>query len=277
MSKNLKEVLIKNNFRFNKQFGQNFISDVNLLDAIVTDGKISSEDIVVEVGAGGGTLTEALSKAAKKVISYEIDNNLKPILQERLEGLNNVEMRFQDIMKVDTRDLTSLDNFKVVANLPYYITTPITMFFLEEVKNAESITIMVQKEVAERFSAKAGSENYGAITIVVDYYGEAQLKRVVNRNMFYPVPKVDSAVLHIKRREKYFPKSEKTFLKTVKSAFAMRRKTLSNNLMTTFDMSREKVNQIIERAGFSPSIRGEKLTTADFVLLSDEVYKEINE
>ena len=269
----VKDSIIKHNFRFNKSFGQNFISDVNLLSAIVEDAEITNEDLVVEVGAGAGTLTRELALQAKNVISYEIDNNLKPILADRLGDLPNLELRFADIMKVHADEINSLGKFKVVANLPYYITTPVTMFFLEQCKGAESVTVMVQKEVAERFCAKAGTSDYGAITIAVDFYGEAEIKRQVGRQMFFPVPNVDSAVLNIKIRDKYHPKCVKTFLRTVKCAFAMRRKTLSNNLMSNFKFSREEIDTMLEKLEFQKSIRGERLTTADFVRLSDAIYE----
>ncbi|MEG2001507.1 MAG: 16S rRNA (adenine(1518)-N(6)/adenine(1519)-N(6))-dimethyltransferase RsmA [Clostridia bacterium] len=271
----VKDSLQKHNFRFNKAFGQNFISDINLLSAIVEDAGITENDTVVEVGAGAGTLTRAIAEKAKRVISYEIDENLKPILSERLGDLKNLEIRFKDIMKVDQAEIDEIGAFKVVANLPYYITTPVTMFFLEECKAAQSVTIMVQKEVAERFIAKAGTAEYGAITVAVDFYGEASIKRPVNRKMFFPVPNVDSSVLHIDLRQKYFPDNEKLFLKTIKIAFSMRRKTLSNNLLSGFSLPRETVDGVIERAGFDKAIRGERLTTSDFVKLSNEINKVI--
>lgn len=272
----VKDSIIKHNFRFNKAFGQNFISDINLLSAIVEDAGITENDTVVEIGAGAGTLTRAIAQKAKRVISYEIDENLRPILTERLSDVENLEMRFKDIMKVRKEEIDEIGEFKVVANLPYYITTPVTMFFLEECKNVQSITVMVQKEVAERFIAKAGTEDFGAITVAVDYYGEASIKRPVNRKMFFPVPNVDSAVLRIDLRKKYFPNNEAVFLKTVKVAFAMRRKTLSNNLISGFAMSREEADAVIQNAKFEKAIRGERLSTSDFVNLSNEINKIIS-
>ncbi len=273
----VKDTLIKHNFRFNKQFGQNFISDMNLLSAIVEDAGITENDTVVEIGAGAGTLTRAICEKAKRVISYEIDNNLKPILAERLGDLTNLEIRFKDIMKVPATEIQELGKFKVVANLPYYITTPVTMFFLEQCKNATSVTVMVQKEVAERFIAKEGTADYGAITVAVDYYGDASIKRQVNRKMFYPVPNVDSAILHIDIREKYQPKDLQTFLKTVKMAFGMRRKTLSNNLMSTLPLNRQEVDEIITDCGHEKNIRGEVLSTENFVELSNAIFDKLNE
>ncbi len=273
----VKDSIIKHNFRFNKSFGQNFISDVNLLSAIVEDAEITSEDLVLEIGAGAGTLTREIALQAKKVISYEIDNNLKPILAERLGDLENLELRFADIMKVPADEINGLGKFKVVANLPYYITTPVTMFFLEECKNAESVTVMVQKEVAERFCAKAGTSDYGAITVAVDFYGEAEIKRQVGRQMFFPVPNVDSAVLNIKIRDKYHPKCVKTFLRTVKCAFAMRRKTLSNNLISSFKLTRDQIDVMLGKLGLQNTIRGERLNTDEFVKLSDEIYDIMQE
>ncbi len=275
IQQSVKDTLDKHGFRFNKKFGQNFITDSNLLSAIADDAKITCEDVVVEVGPGAGTLTAELAKKAKKVIAYEIDKNLEPILKERLAKFQNVEVRFKDIMKESEEAFTSMGKFKVVANLPYYITTPITMFFLEKCKNAENVTVMVQEEVAERFIAKAGTSEYGAITAAIDYYGDADITRRVNRKMFFPSPNVDSAVITITRREKYFPTNEELFLKTIKSAFLMRRKTLANNLMSAFSLTREQAETVIENIGLEKNIRGERLSTEEFVKLSDEIAKII--
>lgn len=272
-NQSVKDTLIKHNFRFNKKFGQNFLTDTNLLAAIADDAEISENDTVVEVGPGAGTLTAELAKRAKKVIAYEIDKNLAPVLEERLSEFSNVEIRFVDIMKEREEAFEALGKFKVVANLPYYITTPVTMFFLEKCKNAESVTVMVQEEVADRFQAKAGTPEYGAITIAIDYYGSARVTRRVDRKMFYPSPNVDSAVITITRRQEYFPKNEELFLKTVKVGFLMRRKTLANNLMSAFSLERNAAESVIERAGLDKSVRGERLSTADYVLLSDELGK----
>lgn len=272
-NQSVKDTLIKHNFRFNKKFGQNFLTDTNLLAAIADDAEITENDTVVEVGPGAGTLTAELAKRAKKVIAYEIDKNLAPVLEERLAEFSNVEIRFMDIMKESEEAFEALGKFKVVANLPYYITTPVTMFFLEKCKNAESVTVMVQEEVADRFQAKAGTAEYGAITIAIDYYGSARVTRRVDRKMFYPSPNVDSAVITISRRQKYFPKNEELFLKTVKAGFLMRRKTLANNLMSAFSLERSAAEGVIERAGLDKSVRGERLSTADYVLLSDELDK----
>ena len=272
-NQSVKDTLIKHNFRFNKKFGQNFLTDTNLLAAIADDAEISENDTVVEVGPGAGTLTAELAKRAKKVIAYEIDKNLAPVLEERLAEFSNVEIRFVDIMKEREEAFEALGKFKVVANLPYYITTPVTMFFLEKCKNAESVTVMVQEEVADRFQAKAGTPEYGAITIAIDYYGSARVTRRVDRKMFSPSPNVDSAVITIARKQKYFPKNEELFLKTVKAGFLMRRKTLANNLMSAFSLERNAAESVIERAGLDKSVRGERLSTADYVLLSDELGK----
>lgn len=265
----VKETLDKHNFRFNKRFGQNFITDANLLAAIVSDAGVCENDTVVEVGAGAGTLTAELAKKAKKVIAFEIDGNLKPVLSERLSGFDNVELKFVDVMKESAETFSSLSDFKVVANLPYYITTPVTMFFLEKCKNAKSVTVMVQEEVAERFVSIAGTPEYGAITIAIDFYGEAKITRRVGRKMFFPSPNVDSAVVTIERREKYFPKNEELFLQTVRSGFFMRRKTLANNLMASFSLTREESERAIGRVGLDKAVRGERLSTEDFVLLSN--------
>ncbi|MGN1201623.1 MAG: 16S rRNA (adenine(1518)-N(6)/adenine(1519)-N(6))-dimethyltransferase RsmA [Candidatus Caccovivens sp.] len=218
------------NFVFKKKFGQNFISDRNLLNAIASDADITANDEVLEIGAGAGSLTQVLSQRAKKVVSFEIDKDL----QEHLKSLNlsNVEFVFGDFMDFDLCEVEKKfsKNYKVVANLPYYITTPIIFKFLEEAKNLDSLTIMVQKEVAERVCADVGGKDYGILTVMTNFYGTPKITRIINRQMFYPVPNVDSALLHIKLEKKFPNIDSQKFSKFVKTCFAMRRKTLLNNL-----------------------------------------------
>lgn len=249
---------------FNKKFGQNFITDKNLLASIAADAGVTKEDIVVEIGAGAGTLTAALSDRAKEVIAYEIDENLKPVLARTLAGRENVRVIYEDFLKKSEALPTP---FKVVANLPYYVTTPIVMRLLEGEERPESVTVMVQKEVAERLTAKPGTAEYGAITVSLNLVADAEITRIVGRQCFIPPPKVDSAVVKITLRDKGYSKEEIAFAgKIIRAAFNMRRKTLSNGIAALFG-GKEVANRIIEEAGFPPSVRGETLSAEDYISL----------
>lgn len=269
---NVADILREKNFRFNKQFGQNFITDGNLLDAMVADSGITSDDIVVEIGTGAGTLTKAIAKVAKRVISFEIDRNLKEVLDVTLQGENNVEVFFRDIMKVPDEEIKCIvgGEYKVVANLPYYITTPIIMRFLESSYKPKTLSIMVQKEVAERLAAKAGSCEYGAITAVVELYANAKIMRVVGKNNFYPVPKVDSCVIRLDIDENRYDCDKAKVKQVIKAAFSMRRKTLVNNLMT-LGLTREKIERVLTDLGIDVRVRGEVLTVTNFIELADKL------
>lgn len=270
------DILKDNNFKFNKKFGQNFIFDTNLLSAIVSDAGVDKSTIVLEIGPGAGTLTKRLCEKAEKVVSYEIDTNLKPILEENLKDCPNSEIVFGDIMKQKTIDIEEKlgGEYVMVANLPYYITTPIIFKFLEESTKLKSITIMVQKEVAERICAKHNTEDYGAITVQIGAIANARITRIVKRNMFKPAPNVDSAVVRIDfDMNKYKIDNLDLFKKVVTSAFAMRRKTLSNNIKSTFSLTVDKVSKVLEDCGFRADIRGEALSVEEFVTLSNELNK----
>lgn len=222
-------------FVFKKKFGQNFISDKNLLNAIAQDSEVTNECEVLEIGAGAGSLTTVLSEKAKKVVSFEIDKDL----QQHLSSLNlrNVEFVFDDFMKVDLKqvEIKFQNDFRVVANLPYYITTPIIFKLLEDSTKLKSLTIMVQKEVAERICAQVGGKDYGILTVMTNFYGKPKITRTIGRQMFYPIPNVDSALLHIEIDKKKFKNVDrKQFLKFIKTCFCMRRKTLLNNLGTVY-------------------------------------------
>ena len=273
---NLRDSIKKNGFVFNKRFGQNFISDTNLLDAIAYDAGINSEDTVVEIGTGGGTLTLALAKKAKKVVSFEIDKNLQPVLADTLAGAENIEVVFRDFMKVSEEEIREFagGDYKVVANLPYYITTPVIMRLAEK-NMSSSITVMVQKEVAERLAAKVGSKDYGAITAQLNLTSSVEITRNVNRNMFFPPPNVDSAVVKITFDKEKQSLDFSRVRRLIKVAFAMRRKTLINNLVSA-GINKEKGLLAISKLGFSPDIRGEKLSSEDFVNLEKELYGEID-
>lgn len=265
------EILKKHNFNFNKSFGQNFIFDTNLLEKIVGDAEVNGNSVVLEIGCGAGTLTRQIAKRVKKVIGYEIDNNLKPILSENLVDLNNVEIVFKDIMKESTFDIEQKlgEDYVIIANLPYYITTPIIFKFLLEAKRLKRLIIMVQLEVAERLCAKENTSDYGAITVEIDSVANAKITRIVKKNMFTPAPKVDSAIVKIDFVDKYEIKNRHILQKLIKGAFQMRRKTLANNLKNTFGISAEKCTEIFSKLNLSPSVRGESLSTMQFVELSN--------
>lgn len=269
----IKDVLGNNSFRFNKQFGQNFISDDGLLSSIVAASEIPEGANVLEIGAGAATLTKKLAERAGRVVAYEIDGNLEPVIAQNLNGVNNVEVRMRDFMaesEADIADIFGGEPFAVVANIPYYITTPIIMKLLESGLNLTSVTVMIQKEVAERLTAKAGTADYGVITVAVDLVGEATMKLVVDKTWFYPVPKVDSAVVRIAVNRGKYGADYKRVMRTVKGAFAMRRKTLVNNLLG-LGVSRERVNAILTEMGLDERIRGERLTTEQFIELTERI------
>lgn len=272
----LKTIIQKTGFRFNKRYGQNFISDDSLLSEIAYAAEIHDSDIVVEIGAGGGTLTRIIASRARAVYSYEIDKSLKPVLQETLSGADNATVIFRDFMREPCEDLRQMvrGNFTVIANLPYYITSPITMRLLEEFPECKKIVIMVQKEVAARYTAVPGTKDYGAITAAINFYGDAEYMFTVLRDSFYPVPEVDSAVIKITRNLKYSVKSEEAFRKTVRAGFSSRRKTLVNNLMLTLNIPREKSESYIKAIGKDLNVRGEALSAADFAALSDLLFAD---
>ncbi len=267
----IKDIIRGVDFRFNKALGQNFITDANLLDAIVADSGINGDDTVVEIGTGAGTLTRAIAKVAKKVYSFEVDRNLQPVLALSLQGVDNAEVIFRDVLKMKDDELKSVvgDSFKVVANLPYYITTPLAMRFIESTLDVKSVTIMVQKEVALRFVAKPNTADYSAITLAIEMAGNAQITRNVSRNMFFPSPNVDSAVVRIDiDRTKLDGENAPLLHKLVRSSFAMRRKTLANNLSVAFQIDKQEAGKLIEEAGFSPMVRGEALSLDDYKKLT---------
>ncbi len=267
----LKEILGSVGFKFSKSLGQNFLSDTNLLDAIASDAEVESEDVVVEIGTGAGTLTRAIAKKAKKVFSFELDETLTKVLNLTLQGVENVEVIFKDVLKMSDEEILNIvgGKFKVVANLPYYVTTPILMRFLDSSLPIESLTIMVQKEVADRFVACPKTKDYGAITVAIQMCGSAKITRNVSRNMFMPAPNVDSAVVRIDvEKGKVADEDFAKVKKLVKSAFAMRRKTLENNLSASFGISKVEAGERMTKAGIALMSRGEALSLADYVKLS---------
>ena len=267
----LRSVLEKHGFHFKKQFGQNFISDGNLLRSIVEASGITKDTTVVEIGCGAGTLTRALAEAAKQVYAFDIDRDLQPVLAETLAGLDNVEVIFRDFNKLDLKEFEKeIEEYTVVANLPYYITTPLVTKLLEESDKVQGLSIMVQEEVADRFCAKENTPEYGSITAAIALKGSAKVVKRVSRNLFYPRPNVDSAVVKIEfERGRVAVKDEKAYRQTVKCAFLNRRKTLENNLVNFFKLTREQAKSALMTAGVDEKARGETLSPHSFAKLSD--------
>lgn len=271
-------------FNFKKGFGQNFLIDTNVLDNIADAAGITSEDTVLEIGPGFGSLTQTVAERAKKVISLEIDTKLIPILNETLADYNNIEIINKDVLKCDIDELSREKNdgkpFKVVANLPYYITTPIIMDMLEKHSAVTSMTVMVQKEVAERMQAGPKSSDYGALSVAVQFYADTNIDMIVQPSCFMPRPKVASAVITLKLRDKpsVDVKDKKLFFHIVKCAFGQRRKTLLNTLCNqgNFNMTKEEIGEIIRSVGLDERIRGEAMSLREFGILSDKFYDVIN-
>ena len=267
----LRSILEKHGFHFKKQFGQNFISDGNLLRSIVEASGITKDTTVVEIGCGAGTLTRALAEAAKQVYAFDIDKDLQPVLADTLAGLENVEVIFRDFNKLNLKEFEAeIEEYVVVANLPYYITTPLVTKFLEESEKVQGLSIMVQEEVAERFCAKEDTPEYGSITAAIALKGNAKIVKRVSRNLFYPRPNVDSAVVKIEFvLGRVAVKDERAYRQTVKCAFLNRRKTLENNLVNFFKLTREQAKEILNEAGVAEKARGETLSPQRLANLSD--------
>lgn len=275
-----KEIINKHSFSFKKKFGQNFLIDEYVLDKIVSSADLSENDIVIEIGPGIGTLTACLAKYAKKVIAVEIDRTLIPILEDTLYNFNNVEIINEDILKVDIKKIQQENKgstIKVVANLPYYITTPIIMNILENRLPIDSITVMIQKEVAYRMNASPGTKDYGSLTLIVKYFCEPYLVANVPRNCFIPRPNIDSAVirLNVLKENPVDVSDLDLFFKVIKVAFSQRRKTLLNCIFSSkdFKLSKEIISKIIEESGFDDNIRGERLKLSDFAILVKNLEK----
>ena len=272
-----KEIINKYSFAFQKKLGQNFLIDSNILESIVSAADITKDDFVLEIGPGIGTMTQYLCETARQVVAVEIDKMLIPILQDTLSEYDNVEVINQDVLKLDINALAQEKNagqpIKVVANLPYYITTPIIMGLFESGVPIESITIMVQKEVADRMQTGPGSKDYGALSLAVQYYAEAKVQLNVSATCFMPRPNVDSAVIKLTRHKTPVVdvKDEKLMFKVIRASFNQRRKTLVNGLKNSseLDFSKEKILEAINTIGKEESIRGEKLTLEDFANLTN--------
>lgn len=273
-------ILQKYQFHFQKKFGQNFLIDTHVLDKIIAAAEITKDDFVLEIGPGIGTMTQYLCENARAVTAVEIDKNLIPILEDTLKEYDNVEVLNEDILKLDIVKLAEEKNggkpIKVVANLPYYITTPIIMQLFESHVPIDSITVMVQKEVAERMQVGPGTKEYGALSLAVQYYAQPKVVANVPPNCFMPRPNVGSAVIRLTRHKEcpVQPKDEKLMFQLIRASFNQRRKTLANGLNNAGEihLSKEQIAQAIEALGVSASIRGEALTLEQFAQLSNIVY-----
>ena len=272
-----KEIINKYSFAFQKKFGQNFLIDSNVLESIIRGAEITKDDFVLEIGPGIGTMTQYLCEAARQVVAVEIDKMLIPILEDTLSEYDNVEVINQDVLKVDIKSLAEEKNngkpIKVVANLPYYITTPIIMGLFESGVPIDSITIMVQKEVADRMQTGPGSKDYGALSLAVQYYATAKVILNVSATCFMPRPNVDSAVIKLTRHKEPTVNvaDEKLMFKIIRASFNQRRKTLVNGLKNSPELSfsNEQIVKAIEKIGKPETIRGEALTLEEFAELAN--------
>lgn len=272
------EIVKKYNFRFSKSLGQNFLHDDNVLDTIVVGAQVDKNDLVVEIGPGVGSLTARLIKRAKKVISIEIDDSLLPILEAELGDNENFELIHNDALRVDYNDIIKgFDSVKLVANLPYYVTTPIILHLLKGKYNFKSLTIMIQKEVAERMNAEPNCKEYGSLSLLVQYYCDTEIIKRVPPSCFIPQPKVESIVIKLNRLEKprVNPLDEDLMFNIIRNVFNMRRKTLWNGLKF-LNIPKEDMEKVFLLSSIDSKRRGETLSIEEFKNLSDEVYRVIN-
>lgn len=278
MPSKTKEIVLKYGFRFSKSLGQNFLVDGNIIKNICEGADITEADGVIEIGPGIGTLTQQLSRYAKKVVAIELDKKLIPILEDTLEGIDNIKVINRDVLKVDLEKLIEEEfeglNVKVVANLPYYITTPIIMKLLENKLPIESISVMIQKEVAERMIANPGKKDYGALSVAVQYYSKPEIITIVPKTVFIPQPNVDSAVikLDIYKNPPVDVVDDRLMFSVVKSAFGQRRKTILNALSGGYlELDKETIKEVLEIADIDPKKRGEVLSIEDFAHISNTI------
>ena len=272
----VREVLDRHGFTFSKGLGQNFLIDGNIVRNIVKGAQITKDDYVLEIGPGMGTLTEELALNAKKVIAIELDQRLKSVLEETLEPYDNVEIVYGDVLKLPLREIIEEkcqgQSVKVVANLPYYVTTPIIGRLIEEELPLHSISVMVQKEVADRMVAKPHTKDYGALTLFVRFYTEPRIIMKVPKTVFMPQPKIDSSVIRLDLKEQIPDVNRDSYFKLVKAAFSKRRKTLINALSTFgLEADKEAIREALKRAGIEETLRGEDLSMEDYIRLAREL------
>lgn len=272
---NIKDILNKNNFVFKKKFGQNFLKDENILNNIVKAANIEEDSLIIEIGVGAAALTKKLANTNNQVLGYEIDTTLKDVLSEIISEYNNIDIIYDDFLKRNIKEDISKYNYKklyVVANLPYYITTPIITKFIEENIEPQKIVVMVQNEVADRFSAKINTKDYNSLTLFLNYYFDIKKEFFVSRNVFYPVPNVDSAVISFtKKQEKKYVSDEKKLFKFIKDAFTQKRKNLRNNLKN-YDL--ETIEKILAKINKSLTDRAESLNLDEYIFIINDMDKQ---
>ena len=272
-------ILQKYDFVIQKRFGQNFLIDGRIIEKIIEAADISKEDFVLEIGPGIGTMTQYLAEASREVAAVEIDRKLIPVLEDTLKDWDNVTVIHEDILKTDLRRLAEEKNggkpLKVVANLPYYITTPVILYLFENNVPLKSVTVMVQKEVADRMLSGPGTKDYGALSLAVSYYADIKVAATVSRNCFIPKPNVESAVVHMKRYEQppVDVSDEKLLFRLIRASFNQRRKTLANGIKNSPELpcSREEAEQALRECGLPVNVRGEALTLEEFARLSNKL------
>ncbi|MBR1987568.1 MAG: ribosomal RNA small subunit methyltransferase A [Clostridia bacterium] len=253
---------------YKKSLGQNFLYDTNLLRAIANDGGVESDDLVLEIGAGAGTLTKVLAEKAKKVISFEIDKSLIPILEKVRDEQKNIEFHFQDFMDAEVDNLFE-GKAKVVANIPYYITTPIIFKLVDSIEKFDSILVLIQKEVAERFVAKEGGKDYGITSVILQSIFDVSVSRIIKKECFTPSPKIDSALCKLVPHNRHKISNFESFKNFVHISFSMRRKTLVNNLKQNFD--KEMIIKTLEKFGYSETVRPEQISVENFIKIHEDL------
>lgn len=270
--KKMKQILEKHEFNFKKAFGQNFIVDENIIDGIIHKAAITSNTLVLEIGPGAGSLTYKLSEEAKHVLCYEIDERLKPVLDELVREKNNVEVVYQDFLTANVKEKLasySYSSLYVVANLPYYITTPIIMKLIEDEIQVDKIVIMVQKEVGDRFKATPGTKDYGSLSVFLNYYFDVKKIMDISRNVFLPKPNVDSIILEMRKKEKQKKvMDENYFFKLVRDSFKQKRKTIRNNLR---EYPLDIIEPVLQKYGFDLSVRAEQLPLDIFIDIANNI------
>ena len=269
--KKIKENLENNNFNLKKKFGQNFIIDENIIDSIINKAEIDKNTLVLEIGPGAGSLTYKLAKNAKNVLCYEIDTTLKEILENNLQEYNNVNIIYEDFLKANINDQIKKYTFEklyVVANLPYYITTPILIKLIEDRIAVDKIVVMVQKEVGDRFKAKPNTKDYGSLSVYLNYYFNVKKILDVSRNIFIPKPNVDSIVVEFTKKERKVLRNEQLFFKLVRDSFKQKRKNLRNNLR---DYDLDKIEKILKKYNFDLTIRAEQLDIDIFIDIANNL------